>query len=188
VGRLPQQRLPTEEEIEQARRDIIADNPELDRNRPTMDFLRQSGGIQWTRTNPNTGERELTPIASELQGMGISQRQLLGIVRRDGMADVDNIVASEFADGGTPRLRTDDTGTYLDRDALIEAIVQEAGGRPAYRTAEAEAAAARLADLEDNFERIARWTQGEVAEGVEEMDSHGPFILRSGRRGRAGAR
>jgi hypothetical protein len=171
------ERFPTEEEIEQARRDIIADNPELDRNRPTMDFLRQSGGIQWTRTNPNTGERELTPIASELQGMGISQRQLLGILRRDGMADVDNIVAADFADGGTPRLRTDDTGTYLARDALIEAIVQEAGGRPAYRTAEAEAAAARLADLEESFERIAR-EQGEVArvEGVDPRSGLNPPV------------
>jgi hypothetical protein len=171
------ERFPTEEEIEQARRDIIADNPELDRNRPTMDFLRQSGGIQWTRTNPNTGERELTPIASELQGMGISQRQLLGILRRDGMADVDNIVAADFADGGTPRLRTDDTGTYLARDALIKAIVQEAGGRPAYRTAEAEAAATRLADLEESFERIAR-EQDEVArvEGVDPRSGLNPPV------------
>jgi hypothetical protein len=179
VGDGGQQRLPTEEEIDQARRNIFEQNPELNRNRPTMDYLRQSGGIQWTRVNPNTGERELSPIASELQGMGISQRQLLGLVRRDGMADVDNIVASEFADGGTPRLRTDDTGTYLDRDALIEAIVQEAGGRPAYRTAEAEAAAARLTDLEDNFARIRRdLDAASDAEGVPEMEFNGPFIAR----------
>lgn len=165
-------RIPTEDEIEAERRRIVRENPELGRNRPTLDFIRQAGGIQWTRVNPNTGERELTPIAAELQGMGISQRQLLGIVRRDGMADIDNLPASEFADGGTPRLRTADDALYVDRDALIEAIVQEATGQgPAYRTAEAEVAAAQLRDLEDSFALIRREMDSVAdAEGVPEMD------------------
>lgn len=171
------QRIPTQDEIDEARRQIIQDVPEVGRNRPTLERLLRMGGIQWRRANPNTGESELTPIASELQGMGITQKQLLSFTRRDGMPELDNIVASDFADGGTPRLRTDDTGTYLDRDALLEAIAQEVGGTPAYRTIEAEDAAQRIADLEDSFAAIRR-EMDEVAdaEGLPDMEFNGPFI------------
>lgn len=171
------QGLPSREEIDAQIQEIRQQNPEVGRARPTLEQLLQLGGIQWRRSNPNTGESELTPIAQELRGMGITAQNLVGIIRRNGMAEIDNIVATEFADGGTPRLRTDDTGTYLDRDALLEAIAQEVGGRPAYRTIEAEDAAARVRDLEDNFEAIRR-EMDEIAsaEGVPSRQSDDTYL------------
>jgi len=176
AGLLPDR--PSTIEVDDAIRRIREDNPQLARARPTWDDLLNRGGIQWRRTNPNTGESELTPIASELQGIGVSNRQLVGLIRRNGMAEVDNIPATEFADGGTPRLRTSDDGLYIDRDALIEAIVQEAGGSPAYRTLEAEYAAQQIADLEDELVVIRRDLDAAAAalDEVPEMDFSGPYM------------
>lgn len=162
---------PTADQVAEETARLRRENPELGRARPTLDFIREIGGIQWRRNNPNTGESELTPVAQALSAMGLTAQNLVGNIRRTGLADIDNIVASEFADGGTPRLRTDDTGTYLDRNDLLDAIAQEIGGTPAYRTIEAEDAAAQLRDLEDSFDTL----RGEMsavaeAEGVTRFE------------------
>lgn len=172
---LPQR--PTREEIDQEIEMIRREEPELSRNRPTLDRILEMGGVRWNRVNTGTGETELTPLAQELLARGVERQQLLRYMRRDGMADVDNIVATEFADGGTSRLDTDTTGMYLDRDQLVEAMIQEISGTPAYRTAEAAAAAQRIQDLEDDFASIrAELDETARTDGLPEADFEGDYF------------
>lgn len=68
-------------------------------------------------------------FAQELKSAGVTQRSAPGLFKRDGLQDLDNIVASE-AEAAVPGLANavGRDGTYLDRQGLIDAIVKEVSG------------------------------------------------------------
>jgi hypothetical protein len=170
--------LPSREDLESARDDLREQFPELRSSTPTLDYIRQLGGLQARRWDAEAGEMVPTDLFGELNARGINRNTVARLFNnKRGVADIDNIVASEFADGGTPRLPTDDTGAYLDRNALIEAIAQEAAEkRPAYRTAEAEDAARQLAELDDEIEAIRSGIERELADAPPVANVDGPYF------------
>jgi hypothetical protein len=86
---------------------------------PVLDIVRKAGGVK-----PGSN------LAGELQHMGITSRTHPGLFRKTGIGDVDNFVLSEhdvLRDNGVP-----DSGSgYADREAVLEALRREAGGRGA---------------------------------------------------------
>ena len=74
--------------------------------------------------------------ASELRALGVTAKSYPGLFSRQGVMDVDALVADEFPelDGLVPRAADRDApgGSYFDREALLATIADEARGvRPA---------------------------------------------------------
>lgn len=98
---------------------------------PVLDILRGQGGVA-----PGS------PLAAELEALGITRQSSPGLFRRGGLTDADTLVISEhdvlrdngFADAGNG---------YADPQALLEAIGREWAGSP-LTTAEDAARADRL--------------------------------------------
>jgi hypothetical protein len=107
---------------------LLSDFPILRYQHPLAQQIKSIGGIQWTRLNPNTGERELTWAASELMSRGVTQKQALSYIRRDGSASLDNITPSQIGMEPGTGVRMSDDGLYLDRDDLVDALAREITG------------------------------------------------------------
>jgi hypothetical protein len=145
------------EEIEAEIARLQGDNPELNRRNPLIDYIRSQGGIQSRRLNPTTGDMESTVIAGELRARGITPRNFPRLFNnRTGLADIDNIVATEaFPDGPSP-LRIADDELYLNRDDLLDALAREAEGAPQFRGADTRQAAEQIAAMQDRVEVVRR--------------------------------
>lgn len=91
---------------------------------PLAETIKRRGGIQYKRENPLTGEKELTPAAQELAAMGVTPKTHPFIWRRNGMSDLDNLVASEFDRLGEV-LPVDQATGYFEADALVRALGDE---------------------------------------------------------------
>lgn len=89
-------------------------------NKPFLRALKRGPGI-----DPN-GE-----IAKELKAMGVNARSYPGLFKKGGARDLDNLVASEW-DESIPGLSRvtgmSPDGMYLDRNGVIQAIIDEAQG------------------------------------------------------------
>ena len=84
--------------------------------RPLTNKIKKLGGI-----DPDS------PAAAELYHLGVTPKTTPGLFRRGGLRDLDNIPTSDVAD----TLRTtgaDDTGNYIDRDAMFRALRDELDG------------------------------------------------------------
>lgn len=87
---------------------------------PVLDIVRKAGGVR-------TGSQ----LDAELRAMGVTPKTHPGLFKKTGgIGDVDNFVLSEhdvLRDNGIP----DSGNGYADRDAVLEALRVEAGGRGA---------------------------------------------------------
>jgi hypothetical protein len=123
-----------------ARRPQKEGAPKLQK-RPLTNFMKSNN----IYVDPNS------PAGIELKNLGVTPQTTMGLFRNDGLKDLDNLPASEFGDFGY-LIQNDDNG-YLDRDALISALAEEAAGRPVQDTSQIEAQAvadykAEMAELE----------------------------------------
>lgn len=87
-----------------------------------------------------------SPAARELQQMGVTTRTAPGLFRRGGLADLDNLAVSEF--DNTLGLAPDDTGNYLNRQSVLDAIAGENSGVP-LRSSDQQILAEELGRMED---------------------------------------
>ena len=110
--------------------------PETRQAKPFTNAIKGRGGIK-------PGSR----AAAELAARGITPATAPGLFKADGMADVDNIVASEMFDG--PSVIAEDGNGYLSRDAVIEAIEREARGEKVPRSVDAQRTMQEVAALRD---------------------------------------
>jgi len=87
---------------------------------PVLDIVRKAGGVKLG-----------SQLDSELRAMGVNPKTHPGLFKKTGgIGDVDNFVLSEhdvLRDNGIP----DSGNGYADRDAVLEALRREAGGRGA---------------------------------------------------------
>jgi hypothetical protein len=104
---------------------LLRDFPILRYQHPLAQQIKSIGGIQWTRINPATGEREMTWVASELMARGVTQKQALSYIRKNGSASLDNITPSQIGMEPGTGIRMSDDGLYLDRDDLVDAMARE---------------------------------------------------------------
>ncbi|QDP64909.1 MAG: hypothetical protein Unbinned5081contig1001_66 [Prokaryotic dsDNA virus sp.] len=81
-------------------------------------------GFRYKIKDPKTGDMVLSPIAQELKVMGITPKTHPFIWRKDGVSNLDNIVANEF-DGLDQVITVDPMTGYFDEEALITAIGRE---------------------------------------------------------------
>lgn len=84
--------------------------------RPVTNIIKQMGGV-----DPNS------PAGQELKAMGMTARNSPGVFRNSGLKDLDNLDPSRFPDvmqGGV-----DDTGNYMGRQSVIDALIDERNGR-----------------------------------------------------------
>jgi hypothetical protein len=148
---------------------------------PVLDIVRKAGGVK-----PGSN------LAGELQHMGITARTHPGLFRRTGIGDVDNFVLSEhdvLADNGVP----DSGNGYADRDAVLEALRREAGGRGAALLTQDERTQAQRLDepvsvlaeqleaagLDPNAmtaEEIKAWATGQQTADVAPADGQGVLL------------
>jgi len=112
----------------------VRENPTLRLKRPLTRAIIGKKGIRWREASgPRRGE--LTPLASEFKHRGITPQTYPGIFSPRGAADIDNIVYSEVFD--TPGVLPEENG-YIDRDALIDALVGEIEGRQPFFTRQSD--------------------------------------------------
>lgn len=86
---------------------------------PVQQWLRQQGGVE-------VG----SALDGELRNMGINPKTAPGLFRAEGkggLADVDNIPLSEWKMSAA---KADDTGSYVDRQYVLDALAAERTGRP----------------------------------------------------------
>lgn len=117
-------------------------HPELRLKRPFTEKIKSLGGI--APTISQGGETFKSPAAIELEHLGVTPKTAPGLFRKGGATDLDNIVASEVFT--SPVLREDGNG-YLDRDAVYQAIADEAAGQKVPYSAEALAALTAIEEL-----------------------------------------
>ena len=117
-------------------------HPELRLKRPFTEKIKSLGGI--APTISRGGETFKSPAAIELEHLGVTPKTAPGLFRKGGATDLDNIVASEVFT--SPVLREDGNG-YLDRDAVYQAIADEAAGQKVPYSAEALAALTAIEEL-----------------------------------------
>lgn len=116
----PVRDMPIQQQIATATREMHKAYPETKQAKPFTYAMKARGGIQYKKNGV------LTPIAAELESRGITPKTARGLFREGGMADVDNIPASEVFKG--PSVIAEDGNGYLSRDAVIDAIEREARG------------------------------------------------------------
>lgn len=127
-----------QQQVATARKQMLEQFPELKSKRPFTQEIIARGGVA-----PGS------PAAAELAARGVTVQSAPGLFRKGGMTDLDNIVASEIF--LSPVLPEDANG-YLSPDGALDAIAQEAAGRPVPFSAEAGAAMDQIAALEASLE------------------------------------
>jgi hypothetical protein len=113
-------RAKAEAEIETAEAEMVKAHPHLRWKHPLANWIKGKGGIA-------TKNKDGSPswAAAELANRGVDIRRLPGLFNnRTGSQDLDNLWDENIAQV----LGTDDTGGYLNREALIEALANELGG------------------------------------------------------------
>jgi len=112
------------------------------------------------------------PVGQELQYMGVTPRTAPGLFRRGGYMDLDNIVASEYADLDE-LVGRDDTGMYLNQQNIVQALIDEAQGRP-WQTAEQKA----VQRAWDDYHNMANEARDELARNrvVGDLDERRDFV------------
>lgn len=109
---------------------------------------RQTGSTAAARI---TGIDPAGPVGQELKFAGVTPQRFPKLFKRGGRQDVDNIPFSELPDNLQQTLRRAEDGLYVDRQDVIDAIVEEAAGNPR-RTAEEMEILAAARDLEARYE------------------------------------
>ncbi len=111
--------------------------------RPVLDMLKEAGGV-----------RIGSPLAGELEHMGITARNTRGLFKATGRGAADNFVRSEH-----PLFASDaageDLNDYIDEREILDAIRDEMFGAPR-RTPEEQAAIAHYQSLKDAHEGLVR--------------------------------
>lgn len=98
---------------------------------PLAQSIRRMGGVATTRANGATGERTPTFMAQELAHRGITPRTHPYLFNQRGGADFDNISPGTFGPDDAQVFGLDDTGNYLNRDAILDRLASEVtGGEP----------------------------------------------------------
>lgn len=136
---------------------------------PVLDIFRSQGGIA-----------PASPLAAELNAMGIAPKTAPGLFRAGGMTSADTVVVSEHEVLRDNALAADPNG-YADPNALLQAIGREWAGNPLTTTADAERIA-RLDEpvrqLRDLLERHgidpATATKAQVLEAMDRADAVSP--------------
>jgi len=85
--------------------------------KPLLKFLKEQGGVKLGSN-----------LAGELNALGINTKTAPTLFKKDkGIGDVDNIVASEFTER-FPNIAPKIEGNYIDRQAMLDLIANEASG------------------------------------------------------------
>lgn len=164
------------------------DFPEMRDKNPLAMKIKSMGGIQASRINLGTGQREATQAAQELAAMGVTTKTHPFLFRNKGMADLDNILASEHP-GLSEVLKVDPVTGYFDRQDILDALGRElTSGKKTPMSGEI---AARMAELErnartdPNVSPAADFTSGQasptgwfVQKGAYDMFPDGGDMLR----------
>lgn len=129
---------------QQERKRLVEQYPELKSKRPFTKALQARGGI--APTIMRDGQEVPSPAAEALAAMGVTPKNAVGLFRKGGMTDLDNIPASEIF--LSPVIGFDEATGYLQPDAIYDAIAREAAGEQVPYSAEAVAARDALAALE----------------------------------------
>ncbi|MFN7089987.1 MAG: hypothetical protein ACK4P4_05495 [Allorhizobium sp.] len=128
---------------------------------PVLGVLRKRGGV-----------RIGSPLAAELNAMGVTPKTAPGLFRKDGgRGAADNIVAEEF--DFFDDLPIDDAG-YVSQDAILDAIRQEVAGMPVRSgadVAEIENAEAMAANAKEWLESIGLSENASIKEIRERLNS-----------------
>lgn len=101
---------------------LYADFPQLRGKRNLTRWMTGRGGIAWFNTAPD-GTRTKTWAAQELENRGVTQKQALSMVRKDGHQDLDNLDPDD--EDMAALFGRDDTGNYLNREAIVNALARE---------------------------------------------------------------
>lgn len=120
------------------------------RKRPLVDELINAG----ITIDPDSA------VGQELAALGITKGDVPGLLKEDGVYDIDNIPYGEI-EYLTEVIPADETGNYYDREALLDAIITEANGTPVQDANEVE-----LSRSEEERERAEREAE-EVVETPE---------------------
>lgn len=137
---------------------------------PIINILKEKGGVA-----PGS------PLAGELEAMGITPKSAPGLFRAGGMTDADTIVVSEYEVLRDNAVAQDSTGNgYADQNALLQAIGREWAGNPLTTATESERVA-RLDEpvrqLRDLLERHgvdpATATKAQVLEAMARAEADG---------------
>lgn len=105
---------------------------------PLAQAIRRMGGIATTRADRRTGAQVPTFVAQELAHRGITPRTHPYLFNRNGGSDFDNIAPGSFGPDDAQVFGLDDTGSYLNREAIIDRLAGEVtgGGATAFDLAE----------------------------------------------------
>lgn len=101
--------------------EILASDPRMRLQSPFARQIAKMGGIQYRRKVE--GGWVINPVAQDLAAAGITPRSHPWLFRKNGMGDVDNIDPAQIGrdfQGVLP-----DDGRYLDRQAVIDAIIRD---------------------------------------------------------------
>jgi hypothetical protein len=149
---------------------------------PVLDIVRKAGGVK-------VGSQ----LEQELRAMGLTPKTHPGLFKKTGgIGDVDNFVLSEhdvLRDNGVP----DSGNGYADKDAVLEALRREAGGRGAALLTQDErqqqtrldepvavlAEQMEAAGLDPNAmtaEEIKAWATGQQATDTAPADGQGVLL------------
>lgn len=102
--------------------------------RPLTNVIKRMGGID-----------PASPAARELYSLGVDPKTTPGLFRKGGLKELDNLDAASLPD--MLRDKIDEGGTYINRQALLDAIADEMRDVPTESFEDAAARAAR-AELE----------------------------------------
>lgn len=142
-----------EDAIAEAEAALQTDFPEMRHKNPLARKVQKMGGIQASRINPATGIKEKTPLAQELEAMGVTTKSHPFLFNKKGMADLDNIPAGDHA-GLNEVLKVDSATGYFDRQDILSALAKELTSGT--KTAMSGEIAARMAELRRVSDPAAR--------------------------------
>lgn len=151
--------------------------------RPVMEFIRSIGGV-----DPDG------PMARELEGLGITNRDLPGLFKRGGHTDLDNVPMVEAGVAFPGRTDVDDGNGYISRQAFIDGLAAEKrsdGGRGATASEERAWWEARGVDFNADDAQIlvrmaavtdadARWLDAGAEARLETVDLVRQALSRAG--------
>lgn len=129
---------------------------------PVQQWLRQQGGVE-------VG----SALDGEMRNMGINPKTAPGLFKaegRGGLADVDNIPLTEWKMSAA---KADDTGSYVDRQYVLDALAAERGGRPVTNEGRVPEHGSIIPGSEDDLRQYAHSlgldTEGSTPQRVLEM-------------------